>query len=403
MKDRRIQDKKEVQKCSRSYLNDSSPLTESSRINEEFYRIKAIEQGGLPIEILDVVPEVSYRPTFALKPPDGFVKISSSSKEENNEVTREFLNLDTRHPVIYYCTSFFVDFDIYYNTAFGQTYKACFNQSRSNPSYRNKNAERILKSIMQEVDSSNQLDTISDIGSSNTIDAILRPDESLKDGKIELDGRKSSFSKCKKADYSRATSNNSDAVTYFALGDNYETFGSSRGIMPSDWIWSYISDVRENGDIIVLTVDTPIGKAVFPYNLNHDTEAPFWTLVDEAGGQLTSLRGMDVCIRTRSGYQEVYKKYTIGKNGFKCNEYPEYNEKTTNQPINTPNKDGNPSVIDCDVTDVNPVGVDEKSAWTLGIPPHNRFERDRTSKEVKPDKEPPSSNNILNKITNIIR
>jgi hypothetical protein len=41
MSDEQIQTEKKAQKSSQSYLDDSSPLTESSDINEEFYRIKA--------------------------------------------------------------------------------------------------------------------------------------------------------------------------------------------------------------------------------------------------------------------------------------------------------------------------------------------------------------------------
>lgn len=403
MSDEQIQTEKKAQKCSQSYLDDSSPLTESSDINEEFYRIKAIEEGGLPIEIVGVVPEVSYKPTLAFNSPRGRIK-TSSKRNEVDEVTEEFLNLDTERPVFYYSTSFFIDFDIYYSTAFGQAYKASFNQSRSrlNSKYGYTNTKGILNGIIQEVDSSKRLNTISDISSLNTISATLHPDETLTDGKIELNGSKSSFSNCEKVDTNRTGSNNSDAITRFVVKDNYETFGNSCNDTPSDWIWSYISDVREDGETIVLTVETPIGKAVFPYNFNHDTETPFWTLVDEAGSQLTSLRGMDVCIRTRGGYEEVYKNFDIREAGFNHHEYPEYDKKNTNQPINTPNKDGKPLVID-DPTDVNPVGVDAKSAWTLGVPPNNRLETDEISEKVSSDKDSPRNNGILYRITNLIK
>lgn len=403
MSDEQLQIEKEAQKYSQLFLKDSSSLTESSEINEEFYRIKAIEEGGLPIELVGVVPEVSYRSEFAFNSSRGRIK-TASKKDEANEVTRDFLNLDIERPVFYYSTSFVVDFEIYYNTAFGQTYKASFNQSRSRLSDRYyTNTEEILESIIEEVDSSNRLNTIDDISSLNTISATLHPDETLTEGKIELNGSRSSFSDCEKVNTNKTGSQNSDAITRFVIGNNNETFGDSHHDTPSDWIWSYISDVREDGETVVLSVQTPIGKAVFPYNFNHDTETPFWTLVDEAGGQLTSLRGMDVCIRTRGGYQKVYKDFDIRNAGYNNHEHPEYDRKNTNQPVNTPNKDGKPLVID-DPTDVNPVGVDAKSAWTLGVPPSNRFEQREISKEEYEEsssKDLCNNKNILDKIANI--
>lgn len=405
MSDGQLQNEKEAQNYSQSYLKNSSPLTESSDINEEFYRIKAIEEGGLPIEIVGVVPKVSYKPTFAFNSSRGRIKTASEDKEDT--ITKHFLNLDVERPVFYYSTSFIIDFEIFYSTAFGQTYMASFNQSRSSlsPRYRYTNTKEILESIIEEVDSSKRLNTINDISSLKTISATLRPDETLTDGKIELNGVRSSFSSCIKVDANRTGSQSADAITRFAVEDNYEKFGESCEDTPSDWIWSYISDVREDGNTIVLTVETPIGKAVFPYNFNHDTETPFWTLVDEAGGQLTSLRGMDVCIRTRGGYETVYKDFDIRDTGFSSHEYPEYDSKNTNQPIDTPNKDGKPLVID-DPTDVNPVGVDAKSAWTLGVPPENRFETNGISGEEyekSPIENSSRNKNILDKVTQLLR
>jgi hypothetical protein len=51
------------------------------------------------------VPEVSYKPTLAFNSQRGRVK-TSAKRNEVDEVTEEFLNLDTERPVFYYSTSF---------------------------------------------------------------------------------------------------------------------------------------------------------------------------------------------------------------------------------------------------------------------------------------------------------
>lgn len=154
-----------------------------------------------------------------------------------------------------------------------------------------------------------------------------------------------------------------------------------------DWIWSHISDVRtDNDDSVILTVETPVGKAVFPYDLTHDTDAMFWELVEEAGGSLTDLRGMDVCIRERWWLSKEFRRKDIRNAGYSIHEYPSYDKECSQQPIQKPNDENKPTMID-DPTDVRPVGIDTQYVWTLVVPPHGRLYSQDTNGESGGDSE----------------
>lgn len=153
-------------------------------------------------------------------------------------------------------------------------------------------------------------------------------------------------------------------------------------ITPGRWIWTHISDVRETEDKIFLIVPTPLGESVFPYSLSHNTDSRFWRLVQAAGGSLVDLRGMDLCIRMRSGYHDLYVRKDLRYCSRKDHpHYEKFNLRRSKQPINSFNMDDNALLID-GPSDPEPVGVDREYIWNLGIVPYDRFsEKDQPVKE----------------------
>jgi len=66
MSDEMLHRESEVQQeYAESFLEDTVPVTRGSEISEQFHQIKAIDEGGLPIEVVSINPSVSYYPCFA--------------------------------------------------------------------------------------------------------------------------------------------------------------------------------------------------------------------------------------------------------------------------------------------------------------------------------------------------
>ena len=372
MAEEQLQNNTKVREYARDFINETAPIVDSSEINEDFYRIKAIEEGGLPVEIVGVVPNISYAPQFATNDDRNYVR--SARGKEHESVSEEIFEGYNDTVVFYFGTKVMFDFDIYYKTAFDQVYKGTFAQRRS-LTWRKKSkfhdsTEEVLRQIVTEVNCSPDIESVDDLSSLTTIDARLHPNENLTDGQIEIGDAKSSFKSCQKVERT-GRSSNADALIRFVLQDGEQRYSASSEF---GWVWSYISDVRgdsESGQVVI-TVETPIGKAVIPYNLNHYTESPFWKLVEESGGSLTSLRGKDICIRLRGRFSKIFKNKDIRNCGFNSHEYPEFSQRMSSQPITVPSRNDRPLLID-DPTEVSPVGVDTEYIWTIGVPPNNRF------------------------------
>lgn len=353
----------------KSFVNDTVPVAQGSEISERFHQIKAIEEGGLPIEIVSIVPSVSYQPHFAYSANLG--RVNTGTDEDIENINDEYFEKYDDSTVFYFGVKTLVDFKIYYNTAFDQMYRCHLEHKRQNRWC--EEGLSLLSGLLGEVDASGaDVSTVDDIGRLSSVEATFMPDEDLTSGKIEVCGEKAGINNCEKVDFIPST-RNADSYVRFVVGDDNQRFDSNADF-DIDWIWSYISDVRtkEDDDTVVLTVETPIGKAVFPYELTHNTDTKLWRLVEEAGGSLTDLRGMDICIRKRWRLAEVFSKKDIRKSGYPSHCYPDYGKDCSEQPIQTPNDKDNPTVID-DPTDVRPVGVDARHIWTLGVPPYDRF------------------------------
>jgi len=210
----------------------------------------------------------------------------------------------------------------------------------------------LLSGLLTEVDSSTDLSTVDEVGQLSSIEASFIPNEDLTSGRIEVGDEKSEIHNCEKVDFVPSTSN-ADSFVRFVVGNNYGSFSSDEEF-DVDWIWSHVSDVRtDNDDSVILTVETPVGKAVFPYDLTHDTDAMFWELVEESGGSLTDLRGMDVFIRERWWLSKEFRRKDLRHAGYISHEYPGYDKESSQQPIQKPNDEHKPTMID-DPTDVRP-------------------------------------------------
>lgn len=391
------------------YINKTDTVTRSSEINEEFHMIRAIEEDGLPVEITGVTVDTSYQADVAFNSDRG--RIRTAHSEEFDSITEDYFSKFDDATVFYFSTEILADISLYYTTPFDQVYRTTFTQERRRskftPSRYDISIRKFLKCLLDTVACSDRADTVSDICDLNPVKATIYPDEDLTEGVIKIDDQEVTLNQCEKVDFSRNGSEKVENHIRLITKSEYNKRSEANRRYLSDWLHGYISDVRGDAsdNTVVLTVETPLGTAVFPYSLQHDTESTFWHLVNESGGDLADLRGMEVCVRRRGSYNLVYSKYDIRDTGFSHHEYPEFNSKTMNQPIPTPNDRGHQLVID-GPSNVDPVGVSSDYAWVLGIPcsneetdhtEHNSEDKKKTDKKENPDK-----NGLIGKINSLL-
>jgi hypothetical protein len=373
-KEEQLESEQETLQNTSRFIQQTSTVTKESDINEDFYKIRAIQDDGLTVEIVGVTSNLSYQPNLAINTERG--RVNTFSGEETDNIDSEYFTQYDNMTVFHFSTEILIDVTIYYKTVYDQIYKITFKQTREH--YRENRYRSsvlpLLNQLLKRISLSDRVDSVSDVSSLNSIDASIHPDETLTDGEIKIGDEKAPLRECEEVEVSKSGCDNVDKHIRFITGKNYEKHIRNDDELLNDWIWGYISDVRGNSDddTVVLTVQTPLGTTVFPCTLLCDTDTPFWRLVDEMGRNLTSLRGEDVCIRRRGRYNKVYDMRDIRNARFSGHDYPRFDRVTTKQPVPSPNRLDNPLLID-EPNDVEPVVVSSDYAWVLGIPPTDRF------------------------------
>lgn len=361
MTDDELQTDRAVQDYSQKYLDGTETLDKSSPTAENFYRIKAIENGGLPIEIININADRKYCPIFVY---NNGLEENLIMGEEYDEMTEDMFADLSNADILYYTVNNIIDYNIYYETVFGKTYKGVIKQNRMNVLYDDyirygQSQRKFLDSLKYAADSSRNITSVDQISSVHSVSAQLKPDENLRDGEIVLDDVSITFDTCEEIE---TIQDKTDVDSFIRSLFNEKRQYYDATDFDGGWVWSSISDVRENKseNQVILTVETPFGMAIFPYELTHDTDSSFWKLVEYSDGLLTSLRGKDVCIRPRSEFPYIFQSNNL--QNAPHSEAPSFDINMPNQPL-----EFDPTVIE-DPTEVVSVGVDTEYVWTLGFP-----------------------------------
>lgn len=346
-----------------AYLSESESISQNSEVVEKFYRIRAVQEGGLPVEIVGLDIEGRFK-EFSAKSRPRNVRVYNGEYLDDCDSIETLSDEDNRFVSIRYFPSVFV----YYKLPHGGIYKTKLSDLSDHYEKKAKKipSGRFLSELQTELTSSTaSISSISELSTQHSVTATLNPEEDFTDGQlivgncdISVDGIEVNVPKTT-SDISNDVKfilNESESAYSINGYDNYEF----------DWYWGHVSDIRETGENISLVVNTPLGDTVFPYHLDHDTDKPLWDIVDYAGGRLQDIRGLDVCVRRRAPYAMEYRRVS---------ELDSFESKRIPQPITDvhPWNDKKFPIVSSLNCQVEPVGADSMFLWELGLPPQDRF------------------------------
>lgn len=383
-------------------LENTEPISKDSKATKKFYEIRAIESGGLDVEIVGVNSRLEYKERATIHERSKFPisiymvedsKITNLENADFSFIQESYNDEDYDCEFHHQCVLFEPVIDVYFRTPFNEIYVENINISKTGTIVDTQETENFLNEINKEIRRKENLDSINDLRPMRTIDAKLRPDSDLTDGKLEINDIQISIN-AKQVDNVKLSNDNTNVFNYIrnknvAFEDQYNMYNSSL----RDWYWGHISDLRyENDDNnILLVVKTPIHKTVFKFNLNHDTDTGVWKFVNHNGGSIEDLRGMDVCVRERAGCLKMFKKDDLRTSSSKNN----IGSVVSNQPIESLNRWNRTQIVDSK-SPVEPVGVDVNRVWDVGIPPHDKFTEEHINSKNQNEKECTDDNHNKN-------
>ena len=353
MPEEALQIEGELSSHSKEVLRGSEVVSPSAEITEEFYRIRAIQEGGLPVEIVGLVPSVTYqRKMVSIN--RGLMELSRFW-EESEEVGSDMFDVDSS-TVNFFGVGVNVTFKIFFQTPYCQVYRGSV-------------PDTVATAVLEGVDSSRGMEKIGDICRRRSVEAMYHPDDTMESGELTVGGEGAEV-QCDTIDFVQSASEKEDRIARFFANCSRDVTVSSM------WNQSYVSDVRHRDGTVFFVVETALGQAVFPYVLSHDEDSVFWEFVENhGGGSLSALRGKNVCIRLRGPAVEEFNK----KSMWKTNERSaQYDLRGVEQAVATPNRYDETALID-GPSDVIPVGVDADYVWTLGYPEESASTDDENS------------------------
>lgn len=375
---------------SSALLDGTDTVGYNSDARENVHYIKAVNQGGLPVDIVSfsvreefvavttakviggragTVPRVIYNsPASAIE----HVKFEPEPKIENKFQSEI-------QDICMFAIDCVPKFELTYQSPSGNLYRHDIRQKRISQDdvKRPYESTDFLMRLYREVSMSGEHDTIRDISERNPISANLHPDNDLSDGSLSI-GDESLEVSAKQVRTGTTNTETMDYLEFFSLSpavrleqrnSKVQRYGNYKNREYGNWYWGHVSDIREDsaGETVFVTVKTPLNSTVVPFTVNHQmSENTLWSLIDEAG-DLQDIRGMDVCVRRRAPLvHELYKLYSSDRfeGGF--------NYKEVEQPnINVSNRSPLLTYENCSV---EPVGIGADYVWDIGIPSESKFE-----------------------------
>lgn len=353
----------DISENARKYIEDANSVGVGSEARDYAYFIRATEDGGLPVDIVGLSLEEFYIPyvdSNAMEP-----MISEVSEFSVESMVSDYG--DSSAFAVHYSPVL----SVYYRIPSGSVlhFNVGSHEEFSSPSRQGK---EFLRKIMTEVQQSPHHSSINDISEGNAIDATIHPDECLTDGRIKINDVEvevnSTYSEVVPSD--SISSRKLDFITSYSSTVSEMVYtGYFLNSANLRWFWGYVSDMyeSEDGEEVYIEVSTPLGSAIFPFKLSYDVDDnPIWSIIEEAGGDLQDVRGMDVCVRLRSETvfyrtEIISSDYSFMPTEFVELEQPFSSDATTNWLFNSVSNE------------VEEVATDSDFIWDLGIPVEDRF------------------------------
>lgn len=375
------------------YIEQTEPVSQDTWARERAFFVQAVEEDGLPVNIVSVSSTTKYRAVVMSNTEHRLPAINVTDEKfdvHNHEnpigglfLTHEKTDDDTNLFVDYYAYQPSPSIDIVYKIPSGKLYRHTLTDYRkpSKISWEYRWTD-VLEQLQNRVLLSESHDTIDDISEQNPLSAELNPKSDLSDGKLVIGSESIKLDAESVKTVPRNTS--TEQLITFLLQDTCDLSHLSnryegKGI--DNWMWAHVSDVRENkeDEEVYLTVKTPYKSAVFPFKLGYKTDQNnLWEIIEYAGGDLQNIRGKNFCVRLRGPAGiEAY-------NSVKQNRVRTTMIRDHTQPIETVGDD-TISLFSYDDCTVEPIGIDTDYVWTLGIPNSDKFLEKHIDKTEKSD------------------
>lgn len=285
-------------------LEGSRSVGTDSKAREDLYVAKAIEDRGLEVDIVGITESPKYQAVLS---------DNGSSTTQRYDSFDEAINTrseGSRHFGINYSPTFHV----YYKTPLEEIYKIGipiklqgYGKAELSPENRT-----FIESIWKSAIASEHHDSLSDISKNNPIRAQINPGDGFDNGKLIHGDTTVGFSDGKEVEVPR-TDGDIDSQVNYCLIDSLERIESDLKSDSTDWYKTYVSDVHESedGGTVYLEVPRPYrGSSLFPLHVSYDSSDPLWDVLDQAGGDIMDIRGMDVYIRNRGAVGSAYYEFS---------------------------------------------------------------------------------------------
>lgn len=383
-------------------VEDTEAISSDSQVTKKFYEIKAIESGGLDVEIVGINLKLEYQERAVVKDnniPRSLRQVQNTkiNNLENADFSYFYDDYDQKnHQFHHQCVLFEPVVDVYFRTHYDDIYVEEITISKTGTSISNQDKRDFLNEIKKEIYRKQNLETINDVRPTESINAKLKPDSDLKDGKLEINKTELNINATK---VKNVTFSNDDTSIFnyicdknVAFKDKYDSYYDH---FLRHWYWGHISDLRydDEENNILIVVKTPIHKTVFKFNLNHNTDSGVWKFINQNGGCIEDLRGMDVCVRERAGCLKIFEKKDLRISSSE----DDIGKVESNQPIETLNKWNRTEIVDSK-SPVEPIGVDINRVWDIGIPPHDKFTEEHINTEKNDQKENNGIISVINRL-----
>lgn len=375
------------------YLEDTETVGKESDARDKSFFVRAVEQGGLPVNIVSVSVEDKYRPIMSASLPNGKHEIECDTisditrqdveayNDESKYVQPErtlngYFDRERKVAISYFSYDYVPTVLISYETPSGSAYQHSIDHSVGSARRQPYKDLVPIQALLEQVHASSEHETIDDVSPQSPIDALLNPDTDLTDGQLVVND---SATIALSADSIESPAQDTDCAERLEFLAGKEPAYASQKLNRGNWYWGHVSGLYEKSDkdVVLLRIETPLDSAVVPFNINHDLENnKLWKVIDAAGGDLQDARGMDICVRRRAPLAKVLNSVEQSDSA-EC-------VGGLNQPIPSIEWDGI-RLIDYHESPVEPVAVDANYLWEIGIPPENRFSVEHGTPEQDPD------------------